>query len=102
LQKFGPRQLNDQLTKGARNEAKPRRQKIVFFINMIAAFVFSSYSLFEAYWAEDVLVCSVGCNWLSYQESPGMFRFAVSFYSFLFLLSGYALIASVRRKMTGK
>jgi hypothetical protein len=71
---------------------------------MIGVFVFTSYSLFEAYWTEDVLNCGKtgGCNWHSYQDSPGMFFFGVSLNGLLFLFSGYVLIDSVRRKIAGK
>jgi hypothetical protein len=57
LQKLGPRQLNDRLTEDSKIEPKKRWQKIVSLVGMIGVFVFTSYSLFEAYWTEDVLNC---------------------------------------------
>jgi hypothetical protein len=96
--------MNDDLTKDAKIEPQKRWQKIIYLVGMIAVSVFASYSLFEAYWTDDVLNCGKlgGCNWHSYQDSPGMFFFGVSLNVFLFLLSSYVLIDTVRRKMAGK
>ena len=96
--------MNDELTKDTKDETKKGWRQIANLVGLAGVFVFTSYSLFEAFWNEDVLNCGKlrGCWWTPYQNSPGLFFFGVSINGFLFLLSGYVLIDSVRRKMAGK
>lgn len=91
--------MNGQPTK----DVKPKAGKIgqaIALLCIIGCFLVTIYSLFEAYWTGEVLECGKGhgCQWVSYQNSPGTFVFVLILDTLLFLSFGYL----IGRKMAGK
>ena len=91
--------MNDELTNDKPRKVSPP----LYWIGTVCLFALTAYNLFEAYRVEEVWSWRrSGPWWVSYQSSPNEFVFSLTIHAIGFLYTGFLIVTSLYRKITGK